>query len=135
MHSGNFSRRHLSVVLAAAVAALVALAALLVANPAQAATSGALRGVGAGRCLDVPDAAQADGTYLQIYDCWSGSNQQWTLTDSNQLTVYGSKCLDVPGHATASGTRVQIWSCSGARTSSGGWAPTARSSEWSPGCA
>lgn len=113
MHSGNFSRRHLSVVLAAAVAALVALAALLVANPAQAATSGALRGVGAGRCLDVPDAAQADGTYLQIYDCWSGSNQQWTLTDSNQLTVYGSKCLDVPGHATASGTRVQIWSCSG----------------------
>ncbi|MEU0088735.1 non-reducing end alpha-L-arabinofuranosidase family hydrolase [Streptomyces sp. NPDC006274] len=113
MHSGNVSRRHLPSALAAAVAVLVALAAMLVANPAQAATSGALRGVGSGRCLDVPGASETNGTYLQIYDCWSGTNQQWTLTDSSQLTVYGSKCLDVPGHATASGTRVQIWSCSG----------------------
>ncbi|MET7368738.1 non-reducing end alpha-L-arabinofuranosidase family hydrolase [Streptomyces sp. NPDC005566] len=113
MSSGKLSHRHLSVVLAAAIAALVTLAAMLVANPAQAATSGALRDAGSGRCLDVPDASQTNGTYLQIYDCWNGTNQQWTLTDSNQLTVYGSKCLDVPGHATAAGTRVQIWSCSG----------------------
>jgi hypothetical protein len=101
------------VVFAALAAILVALAATLVANPAQAATSGALRGVGSGRCLDVPNAAQTDGAYLQIYDCSGGTNQQWTLTDSNQLTVYGNKCLDVPGHATAAGTRVQIWACSG----------------------
>ncbi|MFE0325870.1 non-reducing end alpha-L-arabinofuranosidase family hydrolase [Streptomyces sp. NPDC058960] len=113
MRGRSFSRRHLSVVLAAAVAALVALAALLVANPAQAATSGALRGVGSGRCLDVPGAGQTDGTYLQIWDCSGGTNQQWTLTDGNQLTVYGNKCLDVPGHATAAGTRVQIWTCTG----------------------
>ncbi len=44
MHRGSFSRRHLSVMLTAAVAALVALAAMLVANPAQAASTGALRG-------------------------------------------------------------------------------------------
>ncbi|WP_443054127.1 non-reducing end alpha-L-arabinofuranosidase family hydrolase [Streptomyces sp. IBSBF 2435] len=88
-------------------------AAMLVANPAQAATSGALRGAGSGRCLDVPNSSQTDGTYLQIYDCSGGTNQQWTLTSSNQLTVYGNKCLDVPGHATTAGTRVQIWSCSG----------------------
>ncbi|WP_407654240.1 non-reducing end alpha-L-arabinofuranosidase family hydrolase [Actinacidiphila bryophytorum] len=88
-------------------------AAMLVANPAQAATSGALRGAGSGRCLDVPNASQTDGTYLQIYDCNGQTNQQWTLTSSNQLTVYGNKCLDVPGHATTAGTRVQIWSCSG----------------------
>ncbi|WP_410170220.1 non-reducing end alpha-L-arabinofuranosidase family hydrolase [Actinacidiphila bryophytorum] len=88
-------------------------AAMLVANPAQAATSGALRGAGSGRCLDVPNASQTDGTYLQIYDCNGQANQQWTLTSGNQLTVYGNKCLDVPGHATANGTRVQIWSCSG----------------------
>ncbi|MFF4805538.1 non-reducing end alpha-L-arabinofuranosidase family hydrolase [Streptomyces sp. NPDC001351] len=113
MRTRRFSRRHLSVVLAAAVAALVSLAALLVAGPAQAATSGALRGVGSGRCLDVPNAGQADGTLLQIWDCTGGSNQQWTLTDSSQLTVYGNKCLDVPGHATAAGTRVEIWSCNG----------------------
>ncbi|MEU2056367.1 non-reducing end alpha-L-arabinofuranosidase family hydrolase [Streptomyces bungoensis] len=99
-------RRHVSVVLAA-------LAAMLVAGPAQAATSGSLRNVGSGRCLDVPDAGRTDGTYLQIYDCWGGTNQQWTATDADQLTVYGNKCLDVPGHATKAGTRVQIWTCSG----------------------
>ncbi|WP_030950196.1 non-reducing end alpha-L-arabinofuranosidase family hydrolase [Streptomyces sp. NRRL S-646] len=109
----SFSRRHPSVVLAAAVAALVSLAALLVASPAQAATSGALRGTGSGRCLDVPGAAQTDGTFLQIWDCNGAGNQQWTLTDTNQLTVYGTKCLDVPGHATTAGTKVEIWSCNG----------------------
>ncbi|WP_461096546.1 non-reducing end alpha-L-arabinofuranosidase family hydrolase [Streptomyces bullii] len=105
----RFSRRHLSVVLAA----LVASAATLVAHPAQAATTGAVRGAGSNRCLDVPGAAQTDGTNLQIWDCHGGTNQQWTLTDSNQLTVYGNKCLDVPGHATTAGTRPVIWSCNG----------------------
>ncbi|MFJ5999699.1 non-reducing end alpha-L-arabinofuranosidase family hydrolase [Streptomyces sp. NPDC092370] len=105
----RFSRRHLSVVLAA----LVASAATLVADPAQAATTGAVRGVGSGRCLDVPGASQADGTNVQIWDCHGGTNQQWTLTDGNQLTVYGNKCLDVPGHATTAGTRPVIWSCNG----------------------
>ena len=113
MRRRSFDRGRMSVVLAAAFAALVALAAMLVANPAQAATSGALRGVAAGRCLDVPNSSQTDGTYLQIWDCSGGTNQQWTATDSNQLTVFGNKCLDVPGHATTAGTRVQIWSCSG----------------------
>jgi hypothetical protein len=105
----RFSRGHLSVVLAA----LVALAATLVADPAQAATTGAVRGVASNRCLDVPGAAQTDGTNVQVWDCHGGTNQQWTLTDNNQLTVYGNKCLDVPGHATTAGTRPVIWSCNG----------------------
>ncbi|MER6847261.1 non-reducing end alpha-L-arabinofuranosidase family hydrolase [Streptomyces flaveolus] len=113
MRRRSFSRRYPSVVLAAVVGALAALAAMLVATPAQAASTGALRGVGSNRCLDVPGANQTNGTALQIYDCWGGTNQQWTLTDSNQLTVYGNSCLDVPGHATTAGTRVQIWACSG----------------------
>ncbi|MFF0458845.1 non-reducing end alpha-L-arabinofuranosidase family hydrolase [Streptomyces mexicanus] len=113
MHTGRFSRGHPSAVLGAAVAVLAALAAMLVVTPAQAATSGTLRGVGSGRCLDVLGGSQDNGTSLQIYDCWGGTNQQWTLTDDHQLSVYGNKCLDVPGHATAPGTRVQIWSCSG----------------------
>ncbi|MFE9451961.1 non-reducing end alpha-L-arabinofuranosidase family hydrolase [Streptomyces sp. NPDC006739] len=112
MHSLSFSRRHLPVVLTAAVAVLAALAAMLVAGPAQAATSGALRGGGSGRCLDVPNASQTDGTFLQIWDCTGGANQQWTLTDSGQLTT-GNKCLDVPGHATTAGTKVEIWACNG----------------------
>ncbi|MEV0531025.1 non-reducing end alpha-L-arabinofuranosidase family hydrolase [Kitasatospora sp. NPDC050463] len=113
MFRPDVSRTHPFAVLAAALAVLAALAAMLAAGPAQAATTGAVRGVASGRCLDVPGASQTDGTLLNIWDCNGATNQQWTLTDSNQLTVYGSKCLDVPGHANTAGTRVAIWSCSG----------------------
>ncbi|WP_205328666.1 non-reducing end alpha-L-arabinofuranosidase family hydrolase, partial [Glycomyces sp. YM15] len=40
--------------------------------------SGQLRGTGSNRCLDVPNQSTTDGTQLQIYDCWTGANQQWT---------------------------------------------------------
>ncbi|GLY92605.1 hypothetical protein Airi02_105330 [Actinoallomurus iriomotensis] len=76
-------------------------------------TTGVLRGTGSGRCLDVPNGSQSDGTYLQIYDCNGGAGQQWTLNASNELTVYGGKCLDVPNNATSPGTRVEIWTCNG----------------------
>ena len=109
MRRRGFSRRHLPVVLAP----LIASAATLVANPAQAATTSAVHGVASGRCLDVPGAGQTDGTNVQIWDCTGGTNQRWTLTDNNQLTVYGNKCLDVPNHATTVGTRPVIWSCNG----------------------
>ncbi|AUG81886.1 alpha-L-arabinofuranosidase [Kitasatospora sp. MMS16-BH015] len=113
MHSRTSRHRPLPAALTAALAAVAALATMVVAGPAQAATTGALRGTGSGRCLDVQNAATTDGAALQIYDCSGGANQQWTLTSANQLTVYGNKCLDVPNHATTAGTRVQIWSCSG----------------------
>ncbi|MFI6154744.1 non-reducing end alpha-L-arabinofuranosidase family hydrolase [Kitasatospora sp. NPDC051170] len=113
MYRRSSRRRPLPAVLTAVLAAVAALAAMLVAAPAHADTSGALRGTGSGRCLDVSNASQADGAALQIYDCSGGSNQQWTSTSDNKLTVYGNKCLDVPGHATSNGTRVQIWSCTG----------------------
>ncbi|WP_189944343.1 non-reducing end alpha-L-arabinofuranosidase family hydrolase [Streptomyces aurantiogriseus] len=113
MRGRSFIRRRLSAVFAVPVAVLASLSAMLVANPAQAATTGAVRGVASGRCLDVSGASQTDGTNVQIWDCHGGTNQQWTLTDSNQLTVYGNKCLDVPGHATTAGTRPVIWSCNG----------------------
>ncbi|MFJ8807102.1 non-reducing end alpha-L-arabinofuranosidase family hydrolase [Streptomyces sp. NPDC102490] len=109
MRRRGFSRRHVSVVLAT----LLASAATLVANPAQAASTSTVRGAGSGRCLDVPGTSQTDGTNVQIWDCHGGTNQQWTLTDDNELTVYGNKCLDVPGHATTAGTRPVIWSCNG----------------------
>jgi hypothetical protein len=74
--------------------------------------TGEIRGAGSNRCLDVNGVSQADGAIVQIWDCNGGANQQWTLTASNQLTVYGNKCLDVPG--ASSGTRARIWSCTGA---------------------
>jgi hypothetical protein len=72
-----------------------------------------LRSAASSRCLDVPSAATANGTQLQIWDCNGGANQQWTYLTNHALQVYGNKCLDVPNHATAAGTRVQIWDCNG----------------------
>lgn len=70
-----------------------------------------IRGVGSGRCLDVPGAATTDGTQLQLWDCHNGTNQQWTSTSAGELRVYGDKCLDAAG--TANGAKVQIYNCWG----------------------
>src|SRR5689334_1234848 len=51
-------------------------------------------GVPSGRCVDVPNSTTTNGTQVQLYDCWGGTNQRWTYTSSKQLQVYGSKCLD-----------------------------------------
>ncbi|MGP3961869.1 RICIN domain-containing protein [Nonomuraea sp. 3N208] len=72
-----------------------------------------LRNVNAGRCLDVPNASTVNGTQLQLWDCGGGNNQQWTLTSSRQLQVYGNKCLDAKGQGTGNGTQVIIWDCNG----------------------
>ncbi|MER5475868.1 non-reducing end alpha-L-arabinofuranosidase family hydrolase [Streptomyces sp. NPDC002734] len=112
MSRENLPRRHLSAVFSAAVAVLAALAAMLVAQPAQAASTGALRHLPSNRCLDLPSSNTANGTYLHLWDCNGQSNQQWTLTDSNQLTVMG-RCLDVPGSSTTAGVQLQIYACSG----------------------
>jgi endo-1,4-beta-xylanase len=78
--------------------------------------TGALRAVGANKCLDVPNQTTATGTRLQIWDCWAGSNQQWTHTSAGELTVYSGdsrRCLDASGGGTANGTAVIIWTCHG----------------------
>ncbi len=82
-------------------------------NPGGGTSTGVLRGVGSNRCLDVPGAATANGTFLAIWDCHGGTNQQWTQLSTGAVQVYGTKCLDVPGHATAPGTAVEIWDCNG----------------------
>ncbi|MBB6550389.1 lectin [Nonomuraea rubra] len=75
--------------------------------------TGALRGTGSGRCLDVSGASQANGAQAQIWDCNGQPNQQWTATSAGELRVYGGKCLDVNGAGTADGTAVIIWDCNG----------------------
>jgi poly(hydroxyalkanoate) depolymerase family esterase len=78
--------------------------------------SGALRAVGAGRCLDVPGQSTTGGTRLQIWDCHGGTNQRWTRTVAGELTVYSggsTRCLDAEGAGTAAGTAAIIWTCHG----------------------
>jgi alpha-galactosidase len=64
----------------------------------------------AGRCLDAPNGATANGTQPVIWDCNGGANQRWTVSGQT-LQVLG-KCLEAPAGATA-GTRVRLWDCTG----------------------
>lgn len=85
--------------------------ALNAASPTPPGDSGQVKGVGSGRCLDVPGTGTTDGTQLQLWDCHNGTNQQWTRTAAGELRIHGDKCLDAAG--TANGTKVQIYSCWG----------------------
>jgi hypothetical protein len=74
--------------------------------------AGAVRAVGAGKCLDVPNTSA--GTQARIWDCGGGAGQTWSRTSSGQLTVNnGAGCLDANGQGTSAGTSVIIWSCNG----------------------
>jgi poly(3-hydroxybutyrate) depolymerase len=73
----------------------------------------ALVNAAAGRCLDVPNSSQANGTQAELWDCNGGANQRWTPTSSKQLQVYGGKCLDAEGAGTSPGTKAIIWDCNG----------------------
>ncbi|GAA4470631.1 non-reducing end alpha-L-arabinofuranosidase family hydrolase [Phytohabitans houttuyneae] len=66
-------------------------------------------GVQSGRCIDVPNASQSNGTRVQLYDCNRQANQSWTYTSGKQLQVYGNMCLDAAG--SGNGAAVQIYSC------------------------
>jgi endo-1,4-beta-xylanase len=106
---------HYRPLMAAVISALaVAGAALVLPELAQAATTtGAVVGGQSGRCIDVPNSTQANGTQVQLYDCNGATNQTWTYTSSKQLQVYGNKCLDANGKGTTNGTTVIIWDCNG----------------------
>ena len=77
------------------------------------ADSGQVRNSGANRCLDVSAQSQSNGAVVQLWDCHDGANQQWSVTASKQLSVYGGKCLDAEGGGTSAGTRAIIWDCHG----------------------
>ncbi|MGV9352828.1 ricin-type beta-trefoil lectin domain protein [Streptomyces misionensis] len=76
-------------------------------------TTGPITGVGSGRCVDVPNQSQSDGTQVELWDCNGGGNQQWTSTSAGELRVYGGDCLDAAGQATSPGTKVDIYTCNG----------------------
>jgi endo-1,4-beta-xylanase len=79
-------------------------------------TGTVVRAVAANKCLDVPNSTTTNGTRVQIWDCHTQSNQQWTYSSAQELSVYtgdSRRCLDASGAGTANGTQVIIWSCHG----------------------
>ncbi|QJS14007.1 alpha-L-arabinofuranosidase [Streptomyces argyrophyllae] len=78
--------------------------------------TGALRAVGAGRCLEATGSSTTAGTQTQIRDCTGAANQTWSQTNARELTVYSGSsrlCLDASGQGTSPGTKVITWSCNG----------------------
>ncbi|MGB2571709.1 PQQ-dependent sugar dehydrogenase, partial [Micromonospora citrea] len=73
--------------------------------------TGPIVGLG-GKCLDVRNAATADGTQIQIYTCNGSAAQTWTVTPNSTVKALG-KCLDVSGGGSADGTKIQLWTCNG----------------------
>lgn len=74
---------------------------------------GELRGVGSGRCVDVPGFSTTAGTALDLWDCNGGGNQSWNWTADRQLTVYGDQCLAIGGDQSP-GSSAIIADCTGA---------------------
>ena len=78
--------------------------------------TGALRAVGAGKCLDVPNSSTTPGTQSQIWDCNGAGNQTWTHTSANLMTVTingTTLCLDANAQGTSPGTKAITWTCNG----------------------
>ncbi|RLK11990.1 glucose/arabinose dehydrogenase [Micromonospora sp. M71_S20] len=73
--------------------------------------TGPVVGLG-GKCLDVRNAATADGTQIQIYGCNGSAAQTWTVTPNSTVKALG-KCLDISGGASADGTKIQLYGCNG----------------------
>ncbi len=69
-----------------------------------------LVGVG-GRCLDVQDASDSNGTRVQMRACSDVPQQVWEFGADNQLIGLGGKCLDISGPEQKPGSSVQIWEC------------------------
>jgi acetyl esterase/lipase len=74
---------------------------------------GPITGEQSGRCLDVPNSSQTNGTQIQLRDCSGQPNQQWTHTATGELRTSTGKCLDSEASGTSPGTRVIIWDCHG----------------------
>ncbi|WP_246001368.1 ricin-type beta-trefoil lectin domain protein [Allorhizocola rhizosphaerae] len=71
-----------------------------------------LRNVGTTRCLEIP--AGTTNAQVQVSTCSTSSAQQWTRTDSGQITALGGqKCLDAFGRGTTNGTVVGTYDCNG----------------------
>lgn len=88
---------------------------------------GTITGAG-GKCLDVSEAATADGTKIQLWTCNGTGAQRWSRVGDSVRAL--GKCLDVDDGGTANGTKVQLWTCNG--TGAQVWRPQVNGSLLNP---
>ena len=67
-----------------------------------------------GKCLDAYGNGTTAGTRVVVWDCNSGTNQQWILNANGTITgVQSGLCLDVTGASTANSAKIELWTCTG----------------------
>jgi hypothetical protein len=66
----------------------------------------------AGKCVDVMNRLNTNGTPVQLYDCNNTPAQYWTLQADGTVRALG-KCMDVTAAANQNGTKVQLYDCNG----------------------
>ncbi len=66
-----------------------------------------------GKCLDLPEGQQADGSQLQQWDCdVNNPNQKWVPIGGGVMQKPNTnKCINMNGGKTKNGTPVQLWTC------------------------
>ncbi|WP_224243560.1 S1 family peptidase [Hyalangium gracile] len=65
-----------------------------------------------GKCIDIPNSNNADGTPLQMWDCNGTGAQSWTFYSDGTVRALG-KCMDVAWGSTANGATIQLVACNG----------------------
>lgn len=68
------------------------------------------------RCLDADRGTiGSNGTKVQLWDCWGGSNQNWLIgADGTIRNQASGRCLDADTSTIgANGSKVQLWDCTG----------------------
>ncbi|HLL68631.1 MAG TPA: cellulase family glycosylhydrolase [Micromonosporaceae bacterium] len=70
-------------------------------------------GTQSGRCVDVPNVSQVNGTQVVLWDCAGNANQRFAYTAAQELRVYGTKCLEARLAGRTNGTAVVINDCTG----------------------
>jgi endoglucanase len=67
-----------------------------------------------GKALEAAGFGTANGTQIQQWGYWGGSNQKWSFTRNSDgtyriLGVHSGKSLDIDGWQNGNGTKVQLW--------------------------
>ncbi|WP_433045142.1 S8 family serine peptidase [Dactylosporangium sp. CS-033363] len=66
----------------------------------------------AGKCIDVQNRMNTNGTPIQLYDCNNTPAQYWQLQSDGTVRALG-KCMDVTAAANQNGTKIQLYDCNG----------------------
>jgi hypothetical protein len=66
----------------------------------------------AGKCVDVMNRLNNNGTPIQLFDCNNTPAQYWQLQSDGTVRALG-KCMDVTSAGNTNGTKIQLFDCNG----------------------